>query len=221
MKDFALSELRIVNAVAVHRSFRAGARDQEIAPSTASHVVASVEKRLGIRIFYRNTRSVALTEAGEKFLERMRPALIDMGVAIDGVNDFRDTPSGTIRINASAWAADRVFPVILGFLQRYPDVELDLVSEGRLVDIVAEGFDAGLRLKEVVPLDMVAVPFGEDEAFVLVAAPAYSRRGARRQCLKICSAMNASGSATRAAVLCAGRFRGAGSPHSSTCWVGW
>lgn len=173
MKDFSLSELRVINAVAVHRSFRGGARDQNVAPSTASHVVASVEKRLGVRLFHRNTRSVALTEAGEAFLGRIRPALADIGAAIDMANDFRETPSGTIRINASEWAAARVFPVIIGFLKRYPEVELDLVTEGRMVDIVAEGFDAGLRLKEAVPQDMVAISSGEDEAFILVAAPAY------------------------------------------------
>lgn len=170
--------MKVANAVAAHGSFRGAAHELEMSPSSVSHIVANLESRLGIRLFLRNTRSVSLTEAGESFLKRVRPALEQITQAIDGVNDLRDRPAGLIRLNAAAWGADRLLPIIVGFMQRYPDIRVDLVTEGRLVDIIGEGFDAGLRLVSVVPQDMIALPLGIDEALIIVASPAYlSARG--------------------------------------------
>ena len=173
MTTFGLHELEAVNAIAMHRSFRGAAANLQIPPSSLSHMIASVERRLGIRLFQRNTRSVSLTEAGEAFLLRMRPALREMRDAIESVNRFRDKPVGQIRINTSVWAAEHILPIVLGFMAKYPDVNVDIVTEGRFIDIVAEGFDAGIRLAAAVPQDMIAVPTGADEALIVVAAPAY------------------------------------------------
>lgn len=182
MDDVGLRTLRIVDAVATHRSFRSAAHELGLPASTVSHVVASLERQLGIRLFMRNTRSVSLTEAGESFLRRVRPALVEIRGAIDGIHDLRDRPAGLVRINASSWGAERLLPLVLAFMRAEPEVRIDLVVDGRLVDIVAEGFDAGLRLASMVPPDMVALPLGVDESLILVAAPSYLKsRGTPRK----------------------------------------
>ncbi|ODR90030.1 LysR family transcriptional regulator [Sinorhizobium alkalisoli] len=173
MEDLGLRALTVVSAVAAHRSFRAAARELDMSPSSVSHLIANLEKRLGIRLLTRNTRSVSLTEAGEAFLARVRPALAEITEAIEGVHELRDRPAGLIRLNASTWGADRLLPIIAGFMADYPDVRIDLVTEGRLIDIIAEGFDAGLRLGTIAPQDMIALPLGIEEALVVVGAPAY------------------------------------------------
>ena len=176
----ALSELHAVAAVAEHRSFRRAATALGVSASALSHAVAGLEQRLGVRLFHRTTRSVSPSEAGARFVERVRPALREIADAMETVNDFRGTPTGTLRINTSEPAAAHLLePVILPFLERYPDMRLDIVTEGRLVDIVAGGFDAGIRLKEAVPRDMVAVPCSPALRFVVVGAPAYFERHPR------------------------------------------
>jgi DNA-binding transcriptional LysR family regulator len=136
--------------------------------------VASLEEQLGVKLFHRTTRSVSLTDVGASFLERVRPALQQLADAMDTVNEFRSTPRGTLRINTSSAAAARIFePLVLPFLERYPEMSVDIVTDGRLIDIVAGGFDAGIRLAEAVPQDMVAVPCGPPIRFVVVAAPQY------------------------------------------------
>lgn len=170
----AFSELRAFLAVATHRSFRRAAQQLGVAPSTLSHAVASLEERLGTKLFHRTTRSVSLSDAGERFLERIQPAMEQLAQAMDTVNDFRATPRGTLRINASATAMQRLMdPLVLPFLARYPDMRLEIVSDDRLVDIAAGGFDAGIRLAESVPDDMISVPCGPPMRFVVVASPAY------------------------------------------------
>lgn len=173
MEDLGLRALTVVSTVAAHRSFRAAAKELDMSPSSVSHLIANLERRLGIRLLARSTRSVSLTEAGEAFLTRVRPALAEITEAIEGVHDLRDRPAGLIRLNASTWGADRLLPIIAGFMADYPDVRIDLVTEGRLVDIIAEGFDAGLRLGVIAPQDMIALPLGIEEALVIVGAPAY------------------------------------------------
>ncbi|MFM2086781.1 MAG: hypothetical protein RLZZ237_1650, partial [Pseudomonadota bacterium] len=173
MEDLGLRALKVAQAVATHGSFRGAARGMAMSPSSVSHIVASLESHLGIRLFLRNTRSVSLTEAGAAFLARVRPALSEITQAIDGVHALRDRPSGLVRINASSWGADRLLPIVVGFMRDYPDVRVDLVTEGRLVDIIAQGFDAGLRLVTIAPQDMVALPLGIPEALIIVASPAY------------------------------------------------
>ena len=174
MKRTGLSELNAVVAVAAHRSFRKAAAELDISPSALSHAIATLEQRLGLRLFNRTTRSVSLSEAGAAFLARVQPALQEITAAMEGASDFRDTPSGTLRLNTSEGGARMVLaPLVLEFLRRYPDMQVDLVTEGRFVDIVKEGFDAGFRLAEAVPLDMIAVPCTPPLRFVVVGSPAY------------------------------------------------
>jgi DNA-binding transcriptional LysR family regulator len=174
MQRAGMFELNAVLAVATHRSFRAAATELGISPSALSHAIAALEQKMAVRLFHRTTRSVALTETGERFLARIRPALREISEAMDLVNEFRDTPSGTLRINTSEDAAKMILtPLVLEFLRRYPQMRIDLVSEGRMVDIVAEGFDAGIRLAESVPRDMIAVPCSPPLRFVVVGAPSY------------------------------------------------
>ncbi|MGQ9371539.1 LysR family transcriptional regulator [Azospirillum sp. ST 5-10] len=170
----ALADLTAFAAVAGHRSFRKAADELGLSPSTLSHMMKALEAGMGVRLLHRTTRSVAPTEAGDRLLVRLAPVLRDLDRALEEVDAFRGRPSGVLRINASEPAArlllDRVVPT---FLARCPEMALDLVTEGRLVDIVAEGFDAGVRLGEAVPQDMIAVPFGGGLRFVTVASPAY------------------------------------------------
>jgi DNA-binding transcriptional LysR family regulator len=177
-----LSELSAFAAVVQHRSFRKAADELGLAPSTLSHMMRSLEARMGVRLLHRTTRSVAPTEAGERLLARLHPILHALDEALDEVNTFREAPSGALRINASELAVQVLLQSIVpAFVALYPHVTLDLVTEGRLVDIVAEGFDAGIRLGESVPQDMVAVAITRATRFVTVAAPAYlAARGTPR-----------------------------------------
>jgi DNA-binding transcriptional LysR family regulator len=175
-----LGDLHAVVAVAEHASFRKAARAAGVSPSALSHAVASVERRLGVLLFRRTTRSVSLTEAGQRLVARVRPALREIDDAIETANDFRDKPTGTLRINTAVAAARRVLdPILLPFLARYPDVHLEVATDGRLVDIVAAGFDAGIRLADMVPRDMVAVPCSPPMRFVVVGSPRYFERHGR------------------------------------------
>jgi DNA-binding transcriptional LysR family regulator len=176
MKTSGLAELEAVLAVARHRSFRAAATELSVSTSALSHAVAALEARIGVRLFNRTTRSVSLSEAGAQFVSTVAPALSTIQVALEQAGSFRDTPSGTLRINTSAGAAQQVMPVFIAFLERYPEMKLDIVTEGRLIDIVVEGFDAGIRLMESVPQDMIAVPFGDRQRFAVVGSPAYFAR---------------------------------------------
>jgi len=181
MAGLSLAELSALSAVATRRSFRAAAVDLRMSPSSLSHQVASVERRLGVRLFNRTTRSVSLTEAGEHFLARVNPALREIADAVETVNRFRDTPAGLLRLNASDGGAERILPMVLDFMAAYPDMRVDVAVDGRLVDIVAEGFDAGVRGGGAVPQDMIALPFGVPETFMIVGSPAYFQAHGRPQ----------------------------------------
>lgn len=169
-----LNDLTAFAAVAEHRSFRRAADELGLAPSSLSHSMRTLERNLGVRLLNRTTRSVSPSEAGERLLARLGPALRDVDLALNEVDAFRSGPSGTVRINAPEPAArlllEHVVPVVLG---RHPAVEVDLVVERRFVDIVAGRFDAGVRLGESVPQDMIAVRFAGDARFLAVAAPPY------------------------------------------------
>ncbi len=168
-----LFELHAVVTVANHASFRRAAADLGMSPSALSHAVATLETRLGVRLFNRTTRSVSLSQAGEQFLARVRPALHEISGAMADVSDLRDTPSGLLRINASERAAEAVLPIVTDYLGRFPDMQIDLVVDGRMIDIVADNFDIGMRLAEMVPQDMVAITFGPDISWAVVGSPAY------------------------------------------------
>jgi len=179
MRTSGLTELEAVLAVARQRSFRAAATELEMSTSALSHTVAALETRLGVRLFNRTTRSVSLSEAGEQFVASVAPALSAIRDAVEQASSRRLTPAGTLRINTSPGAARQVMaPLILEYLRRYPEMMVDIVTEGRLVDIVVDGFDAGIRLAESVPQDMIAVPFGLAQRLVVVGAPAYFARHA-------------------------------------------
>ncbi|WP_458717407.1 LysR substrate-binding domain-containing protein [Pseudomonas gregormendelii] len=174
MQKSGLLELNAVVAVSTHRSFRRAAVELGMSPSALSHAIAALEKRLGVRLFHRTTRSVSLSEAGEQFLVRVQPALRDISAAMEAVSEFRDTPAGTLRLNTSEGAAQMVLtPVVLEYLRRYPDMRVDIVTDRSLVDIVAGGFDAGIRLAESVPQDMIAIAITPPLRFAVVASPQY------------------------------------------------
>jgi DNA-binding transcriptional LysR family regulator len=169
-----LGDLKAFAAVAAHRSFRKAADELSLSASSLSHVMRTLERNLGVRLLNRTTRSVAPTEAGERLLLRLGPTLSDLQAALDDVASFGELPRGTLRINANETAARLLLrTAIPTFLSRYPSMSLNLVTEGRLVDIVAEGFDAGVRLGEVLAQDMIAVRFGGDIRFLAVASPTY------------------------------------------------
>lgn len=169
-----LADLTAFQTVARLASFRRAADVLGVSRSALSHAVRGLETDLGVRLLHRTTRSVAPTEAGARLLERLGAVLHDLDVALDLAADRNGAPSGTLRINTNKGGARLLMEAAIPtFLKRYPDVELDLMSEGRLVDIVEAGFDAGVRLIDAVPLDMIAVPFGGETRFLAVAAPAY------------------------------------------------
>lgn len=177
MNRSGLVELNALVAVANHRNFRRAAADLGMSPSALSHAIAAVERRMGVRLFNRTTRSVSLSEAGEAFLARVAPALDEISLALDDVNAFRETPTGTLRLNTSEGAALMVMePMVATFLRRYPEMRVEIATDGRFVDIVAEGFDAGIRLAESVPRDMVAVACSPPLRFAVVGSPAYFAR---------------------------------------------
>lgn len=175
-----LDTLEAFATIARLRSFRKAADALGVSPSTLSHAMRGLERDLGVRLLHRTTRSVAPTEAGEHLAKRLGGVLEHLDEVLDELNAFRETPAGVLRINASEPAARVLMQsVVPTFLARHPQLALDLVTEGRLVDIVAEGFDAGVRLGEALPQDMVAVRVGGPVRFVAVASPAYlAARGA-------------------------------------------
>lgn len=173
----SLSDLAAFVAVANHRSFRRAADELGTAPSTLSHALRGLEEQLGVRLLNRTTRSVAPTEAGFKLLASLQTTLAALDDALEGVAAFRGQVAGTVRINAPRLGAALLVREVLPLMaQRFPEVTVDVVVEGRLVDIVSAGFDAGLRLLESIPRDMIAVPFGRPLGFICVAAPDYLKR---------------------------------------------
>lgn len=174
-----LSAFAAFLAVAAHRSFRSAAVELDMTPSAISHAIKVLERRLNVRLFNRTTRSVSLTEAGERLALKLRPAMASIEEAVRELEGNDHSPSGTVRINASEGAIRLVLrPVLAQFLRTYPHVHLDIVSDGTLSDIVADGFDAGIRLAEAIPKDMVAIPVMGDVRFAAVASPDYlEKRG--------------------------------------------
>lgn len=170
----SLNDLSAFVAVATRRSFRRAADELGTAPSTLSHAMRALEERMGVRLLNRTTRSVSPTEAGFELLSRLQPVLATLDQALDSVASFRGSLAGTVRINAPRLAAALLVRDILPVMaERFPDVVVDLVVEGKLIDIVSAGFDAGVRLIDSIPKDMIAVPFAGAVSFLCVASPAY------------------------------------------------
>jgi DNA-binding transcriptional LysR family regulator len=173
----ALSDLDAVVGVAREGSFRSAALALDMSTTALSNAVAKLEAKLGVRLFNRTTRSVSLTDAGRAFVEQVSPALQDIHGAMDAVRSQQATPSGTLRINTfTSGAREIISLLVLEFLRRHPKVHVDLVTEGRLVDIVAEGFDLGVRRADLVPADMIAVPLGRLQRYAVVASPSYFKQ---------------------------------------------
>jgi len=171
--DAGLKGLEAVLTIARRGSFRAAALDLGMSTTALSHTIGRLEADLGVRLFNRTTRSVSLSDAGRDFVERITPALAEIRVAMESARSQRETPSGLLRINASVQAGREIAPVMLDFLRRYPEMQVDLVTEGRLVDIVAEGFDLGIRPAGLVPRDMIALSLGRPQRYAVVVAPAW------------------------------------------------
>ncbi len=180
MAEPDLADLDAFAAVARQRSFRGAAARRGVSPSSLSQAVRRLEDRLGVRLLNRTTRSVTPTEAGERLLARLTPTLAELGRALDEVNSFRDSPTGTLRLNMPTAAAKLVMPRLIGpFLRAHPGVTLEVVAEDSFVDVLAAGFDAGVRYEERLEQDMIAMPMGPDQRYVLAASPDYlARHGA-------------------------------------------
>jgi DNA-binding transcriptional LysR family regulator len=175
-----LGDLNAFVAVAGAKGFRDGARLSGGSASSLSEAVRRLEAQLGVRLLHRTTRSVRPTEAGERLLERLRPALTEVEAALDVVNGFRDRPAGTLKLNVPISAARLVLPSIVPrFLAAYPEISLEVIAEDSFVDVLAAGCDAGIRYDERLEQDMVAVPIGPRvQRFAAAAAPSYlDRRG--------------------------------------------
>lgn len=174
MRNYNLIDFDAVLAISRRGSFRAAALDLGMSTSALSSAIAKLEGRLGVRLFNRTTRSVSLTAAGQKFVDQVTPALKDIHQALDTVQSQQDTPSGVLRINTFATAGREVLaPLILEFLRRFPTVRVDLVTEGNLVDIVADGFDFGIRSQNLLPSDMISIPIAPPRRYAVVATPTY------------------------------------------------
>lgn len=174
MKAGSLAELEAFVTVARCGGFRPAADELSLSPSAISHAIAALEERLAVRLFNRTTRSVALTEAGEEYLAGIRPALDAIRDAGERIGEQSATPTGTLRLNASLYAAQLVMaPVILDYLRRYPGMSVEIVTEGALVDVIGEGFDAGIRNVEAIPQDMIAIPVTKTMRLIVVGAPVY------------------------------------------------
>lgn len=174
MGSAELAELAAFAAVAKYLSFRQAAIERGTSSSAVSHSIRNLETRVGVRLFHRTTRSVSLTEAGEMLFARLGPALSDMRAAVDELNTFRATPFGTVRINVPNSIAPFVFGDAMELLlKRNPGLKLEVVATDTLVDIVEEGFDAGIRFGERLSQDMIAVRINSKFRFTVVGSPSY------------------------------------------------
>src|SRR6478736_55766 len=180
MDDLPLADLDAFTAVAAARSFRAAAKKRGVSASALSEALRRLEAKLQVRLLNRTTRSVTLTEAGTRLLDRLTPALGEIAGALDQVNEMRDSPAGTLKLNVPTIVAREILPPIIGrFLREHPAISLEVTAEDGFVDVLAAGFDAGVRYEERVERDMIAIPIGPSrQRYVTAAAPDYlARRG--------------------------------------------
>ena len=161
-------------AVARERSFTKAAAKLGVSQSALSHTIRGLESRLGLRLLTRTTRSVSPTQAGERLLETVAPRFDEIEAELDALTELRDKPAGTIRISAGEHAVNSVlWPALVKFLPRYPDIKVEISTEHALIDIVAQRYDAGVRSGEQVAKDMIAVRIGPDMRMAVVGAPSY------------------------------------------------
>ena len=167
-------DLQAFLAVARERSFTRAAATLGVSQSALSHTIRQMEKRLGVRLLERTTRSVSPSTAGQRLLTTVGPRMDEIAAELDALSSFRDTPAGTIRVNAGDHALrTALWPRIDAFARQYPDIKVEVDSENGLIDIVAQGYDAGVRLGEQVAKDMVATRIAPDWRMAVVGAPEY------------------------------------------------
>lgn len=180
MRRSMLGDLAAFAVVARTRSFTRAAAELGVSPSALSHAMRGLETELGVRLLARTTRSVAPTPAGERLRRSLDPALAEVARGLDALADWRGAPSGTLRLTTFSSAARSVLaPTLPRFLLDHPSISVEVIVDDRLADIVADGFDAGIRFGETVERDMVAVRVGPDLRTVVVGTPAYFARHPR------------------------------------------
>ena len=180
----ALDGVEAALAVAQHRSFRRAAAELGVTPSAISQAVRALEARVGAALFIRTTRSVGLTEAGERFLLRAKPAFEELVAASGAARDLGQRPTGLLRLSVPRAVVPILLePLIASFCQAYPEVEVEIAASEELVDLAAQGFDAGIRLGQFIAADMVAVRLTQPFPFVVVGSPDYVRQRKRPECI--------------------------------------
>jgi DNA-binding transcriptional LysR family regulator len=184
VRQGALDGVEAFLSVARHRSFRRAAAELGVTPSAMSQAVRALEARVGAGLFIRTTRSVGLTEAGERFLSRAKPAFEELVAASEAARELGQRPAGLLRLTVPRAVVPILLePLIASFCQANPEVEVEIAASENLVDIAAEGFDAGIRLGQFIAADMVAVRLTPPFPFVVVGSPDYLRRRKRPQCI--------------------------------------
>lgn len=177
VRQGALDGVEVFLGVAGHRSFRKAAAALGVTPSAISQAVRALEARIGATLFIRTTRSVGLTEAGERFLLRAKPAFEELVAASEAARDLGQRPAGLLRMSVPRAAVSVLLePLIASFCEAYPDVVVEIAASEELIDLAAEGFDAGVRLGPLIAADMVAVPLSPPFRFIVVGSPAYFAR---------------------------------------------
>jgi len=180
VRQGALDGIETALAVARHKSFRKAATELGVSPSAVSQAVRTLEERVGAALFLRTTRSVGLTEAGERFLARAKPAFEELVAASQAARDLGQKPAGLLRITAPRAAVPILLePLIASFCRTYPQVELEIAASEQLVDLAAAGFDAGIRMGELIAPDMVALRLSPPLRFLVVGSPDYLRNQKR------------------------------------------
>jgi DNA-binding transcriptional LysR family regulator len=180
VRQGALDGVEAFLSVAQHRSFRKAASERGVTPSAMSQAVRALEARVGAALFIRTTRSVGLTEAGQKFLSRAKPAFEELVAASEVARDLGQRPAGLLRLSVPRAVVPILLePLIASFCQAYPDVEVEISASEELVDLAAGGFDAGIRLGQFIAADMIAVRLTQPFRLVIVASPAYLARAGR------------------------------------------
>jgi DNA-binding transcriptional LysR family regulator len=176
IRQGALDGVAAFLSVAGHRSFRKAAAELGVTPSAISQAVRTLEARVGAALFMRTTRSVGLTEAGERFLSRAKPAFEELIAASEGARELGQRPTGLLRLSVPPSVFPQVLePLIASFSQAYPEVEVEIAASEKLVDLAAEGFDAGIRMGQFIAADMIAVPLTPPFPLAVVGSPDYLR----------------------------------------------
>src|SRR5919204_1726455 len=180
VRQGALDGVEAALSVAQHRSFRRAAAELGVTPSAMSQAVRALEARIGAALFSRTTRSVGLTEAGERFISRAKPAFEELVAAGEAARELGRRPAGLLRLSVPRAVVPILLePLLASFCQAYPEVEVEIAASEELVDLAAKGFDAGIRLGQFIAADMVAVRLTKPFRFIIVGSPAYLTRSGR------------------------------------------